>query len=150
MPSKQRLTLMGHVERIAKDDPQMGAYARCYLRTHPDARHWTPGSEESPHVAFWVRFVVDSIYRVGGFGDESSIGWVDMDLFRRNGLRTTKDWEQVWRAQQQEQQQDDAGVDVASSGISGNDADWSVELFREDEYAEDERPSRVLRFQSQQ
>lgn len=81
MPSKQRMTLYGHLDRIAKEEADK--VSACYLKQHPDAEHWAPGSDESPHVAFWTRFVVDRIYRVGGFGDEANIGWIDMDLWHK-------------------------------------------------------------------
>lgn len=83
MPSKQRITLFGHFERLT-DKEEIEKVAPCYKSIHPDAKHWAPGSKDSPHVAFWTRFVVDKIYRVGGFGDESNIGWIDLDLWHKS------------------------------------------------------------------
>lgn len=83
MPSKQRITLFGHFERMT-DREEIEKVAPCYEHIHPDAKHWTPGNKDSPHVAFWTRFIVDKIYRVGGFGDESNIGWIDLDLWHKS------------------------------------------------------------------
>lgn len=86
MPSKQRLTLYGHIEVLTdKEDDETSELAKCFVEHHKDARHWTPGSGDSPHFAEWTRFHVDGVYRVGGFGDESSIGWIDLNDWRREG-----------------------------------------------------------------
>lgn len=91
MPSKQRLTLFGHIERINSDNDQIHRLKKCFVRAHPDALHWTPGSGDSPHEAFWCTFHVDRVYRVGGFGDESNIGWIDMDLWKTSGTSHAMD-----------------------------------------------------------
>jgi hypothetical protein len=93
MPSKQRITLYGHFERVHGES--IGSLASCYTARHPDAVHWAPGSEDSPHVAYWIRFVVDRVYRVGGFGDESDIGWVDMKLWHEQVIRDTQSSKQT-------------------------------------------------------
>lgn len=83
MPSKQRITLFGHFEKL-NDKEEIEKVTPCYKQIHPDAKHWAPGSKDSPHIAFWTRFIVDKVYRVGGFGDESNIGWIDLDLWHKS------------------------------------------------------------------
>ena len=71
---------------------------QCYLATHPDAHHFAPGSKDSPHLAIWNTFVVDRVYRVGGYGDEAQIGWVDMDRWHRAGRASEEEWLAEWQA----------------------------------------------------
>lgn len=118
MPGKQRITLFGHIERIAHDDERLDALAACYLHAHPDARHWMPGSRASPHVAFWSMFVVDKVYRVGGFGDESAIGWVDMARWTTAGRSSEEQCERACAARQ-----------TAWQGARRTSAERFVELF---------------------
>ncbi|CEH18546.1 FMN-binding split barrel [Ceraceosorus bombacis] len=63
---------------------------KCFTHHHPDASHWVPGSD-SPHLAKFVRFEVQKVYRVGGFGDESWIGWIDAEEWRRTRPETESD-----------------------------------------------------------
>lgn len=60
--------------------------SKCYLSQHPDSSHWTPGASDSPHQSMWVRFKVEKIYSVGGFGDEHRIGYLRKEV-----------WEDAWR-----------------------------------------------------
>lgn len=100
MYSKQRLTLFGHLKTIDGDDKQKTKeLQKCYLSYHPDAKHFIPGSPDSPHLAIWTTFIVDRVYRVGGYGDESQIGWLDMNRWHRAGSR---DHVQRWRNVQQQ------------------------------------------------
>ncbi|WFD34644.1 hypothetical protein MCUN1_001485 [Malassezia cuniculi] len=75
--SKGRAALYGSVHRFNASDSQ----TRCFVRHHPDAGAWTPGAPESPHTAVWVRFHPESIYYVGGFGDEHYIGMIDQNVY---------------------------------------------------------------------
>lgn len=59
----------------------------AFLHCHPDASHWAPGASDSPHEAVWVRFVVDKVYAVGGFGDEHRIGWIEKGVYAGAGGR---------------------------------------------------------------
>ncbi len=76
MPSKNRMTLFGHVQDLeGEDEDEKAALQKCFLVSHPDAAHWAPGSEESPHQASWVRFVVDNVYHVGGQSRTEAHEW---------------------------------------------------------------------------
>ena len=88
MPSKNRMTLFGHVEllgngtapSVSKQETQ--SLASCYKSFHPDTAPWLPGRTDTPHRTEWARFVVDKIYHVGGFGDEHFIGWIPVEKYR--------------------------------------------------------------------
>ncbi|WFD19645.1 hypothetical protein MCAP1_001881 [Malassezia caprae] len=82
MASKSRLTMSGTMHRLAMEPAEMEKLSECFVAHHPDARMWLPGSKQSPHTAFWLRFSPSSVYYVGGFGDEHFIGNLDMDAFR--------------------------------------------------------------------
>lgn len=97
MYSKQRLTLFGHLETFPKGKNDSKDLQDCYLSYHADASHFTPGSSDSPHVAIWTTFVVDKVYRVGGYGDESQIGWLELDRWQRAGRRSDKEWQKEWQ-----------------------------------------------------
>ncbi|PWN43264.1 hypothetical protein IE81DRAFT_312331 [Ceraceosorus guamensis] len=88
MPSKQRLTLFGTMQDVPSS--QIPSSQKCFTHHHPDASHWVPGSD-SPHLAKFVRFEVQRVYRVGGFGDESWIGWIDAEQWRRTRPETESD-----------------------------------------------------------
>ncbi|UZJ51926.1 hypothetical protein CBS101457_001246 [Exobasidium rhododendri] len=83
MYSKQRLTLFGHLETLEDLEKEDTKVQGCYLNYHPDASHFAPGSKDSPHLAVWTRFVIDKVYRVGGYGDESQIGWLDLTRWQQ-------------------------------------------------------------------
>ncbi|ODV80576.1 uncharacterized protein CANTADRAFT_88505 [Suhomyces tanzawaensis NRRL Y-17324] len=53
----------------------------CFLKRHPDAVAWLPGSYGSPHSSRWAKLEVDAIYFVGGFGDRAYIGAIDPELY---------------------------------------------------------------------
>ncbi|KDN50843.1 hypothetical protein K437DRAFT_233479 [Tilletiaria anomala UBC 951] len=93
MPSKNRMTLFGHIVQVpslssaispvvSSQHDEAHSLAQCFLSYHPDSAHWAPGSTESPHTAFWARFVVDRVYHVGGFGDEHFIGFIPLEKYR--------------------------------------------------------------------
>jgi hypothetical protein len=97
MYSKQRLTLFGHLETSPKGEKFGKQLQDCYLSYHPDASHFIPGRHDSPHLAIWTRFIVDKVYRVGGYGDESQIGWLEMDRWQRAGRGGDKEWQAEWK-----------------------------------------------------
>lgn len=76
-----RFSLIGHLAPIPGGDDRQGEVgaklASCYLKSHPDARYWLPGSRV--HESHFVRLVVDQIYWVGGFGDRAFIGWIPVE-----------------------------------------------------------------------
>lgn len=90
MPSKLRANLFGYVEVLQDaDDAQRGdpppPEAECFLKSHPDARKWAPGSKDSPHHAKWVKLRVQKIYATGGFGDEHRIGIINPRVYASAG-----------------------------------------------------------------
>jgi hypothetical protein len=76
-----RFSLIGHLEPIKGGDDREGEVgsqlARCYVKSHPDAKYWLPGNRI--HEAHFVRLVVEQIYWVGGFGDRAYIGWIPVE-----------------------------------------------------------------------
>lgn len=74
-----RFNLLGYLEKISEDD--VSALAACFVKQHPDAKYWLPGSRV--HKSDFVRLVVQQVYWVGGFGDRSYIGWIPVDEWRR-------------------------------------------------------------------
>lgn len=76
-----RFSLLGHLEPIEGGDDRTGEVgarlASCYVKAHPDARYWLPGSKV--HESHFVRLVVEQIYWVGGFGDRAYIGWIPVE-----------------------------------------------------------------------
>ncbi|SPO26490.1 uncharacterized protein UTRI_04079 [Ustilago trichophora] len=97
MPSKARITLFGHfsILNVTEQPEQAKKALHCYLDHHPDASHWAPDSDESPHIPFWATFTVDKVYWVGGFGDEHYIGWFssyEWNTAWKQHRPTTRDW----------------------------------------------------------
>ncbi|PWN51150.1 hypothetical protein IE53DRAFT_386508 [Violaceomyces palustris] len=85
MPSKGRVTLMGHFEELEEQAWQSAE--KCFFSHHPDARHWGRPGPDSPHTPFWTRFVIDKVYWIGGFGDEHFIGWLSLERWVEAGNR---------------------------------------------------------------
>ncbi|EMD37902.1 hypothetical protein CERSUDRAFT_114541 [Gelatoporia subvermispora B] len=80
--NRARVALIGNVTvfRDIREAPDVDEIQACYLEQHPDARHWIPGPKE-PHVAYWARFDLHTIYYVGGFGSEHYIGYIPLELY---------------------------------------------------------------------
>ncbi|KAK1596828.1 pyridoxamine 5'-phosphate oxidase-domain-containing protein [Colletotrichum navitas] len=72
-----RFSLLGYLEKIPVDPVTSLKLAHCFVDKHPDAKYWLPGSPV--HESEWVRFVVTSVYWIGGFGDRAYIGWIPLD-----------------------------------------------------------------------
>ncbi|KAI1820077.1 pyridoxamine 5'-phosphate oxidase-domain-containing protein [Xylaria intraflava] len=83
-----RYSLLGYLEKIENDADS--ALAECFVKKHPDARLWLPGSRV--HVSQFMRLVVQHVYWIGGFGDRSHIGWIPVEEWKRV---TRKEWESV-------------------------------------------------------
>lgn len=77
-----RVSLRGKFEDIDKDEIE--AVESCFLKRHPDAKWWLPGN--NVHSTHWVRFNVDSLHMVGGFGDRAFIGEIPGDVYREAKL----------------------------------------------------------------
>jgi len=75
--SLPRFSILATLEEISAKEVKEGKITRCYTKTHPDAKWWTPGNRI--HESRWARLVPNSIYWVGGFGDRAFIGWFTID-----------------------------------------------------------------------
>lgn len=75
--SMPRFNLIGYLEEITAEEVQSQDIAACFVQKHPDAAMWLPGNRI--HVSKWVRFVVQDIYWIGGFGDRAYIGWIPLE-----------------------------------------------------------------------
>ncbi|KAK4133315.1 hypothetical protein BT67DRAFT_423251 [Trichocladium antarcticum] len=91
-----RFALLGHLAPIPGGDDRQDAVgarvASCYLKSHPDARYWLPGSRV--HESHFMRLVVEQVYWVGGFGDRAFIGWIPVEEWYVQTV-SRKEWEDV-------------------------------------------------------
>lgn len=53
----------------------------CFLDRHPDAKWWLPEAKNSPHKSSWMKFTVNKVHFIGGFGDRAYIGVIDSDTY---------------------------------------------------------------------
>ncbi|KAI0487205.1 pyridoxamine 5'-phosphate oxidase-domain-containing protein [Xylaria cf. heliscus] len=83
-----RFSLLGYIEKI--DDVSTAALSECFVKKHPDAKYWLPGSRV--HKSEFVRLVVQQIYWVGGFGDRAYIGWIPVEEWKSV---TREEWDGV-------------------------------------------------------
>lgn len=74
--SVPRFNLVGYLEELTDEEVKREGIATCFVKKHPDAATWLPGNRI--HVSKWVRFVVQEIYWIGGFGDRAYIGWIPL------------------------------------------------------------------------
>ncbi|KAF8639524.1 hypothetical protein AX17_001429 [Amanita inopinata Kibby_2008] len=79
-----RVSLMGNVTifKDTVDIPDLPSIRRCYLEKHPDAKWWLPDDDRAAHKSYWARFDPQTIYFVGGFGDEHYIGFIPLHLYQ--------------------------------------------------------------------
>ena len=81
-----RVTLFGYLETLSETpDRTLASLETCFLKSHPDAKVWLPGTPGSPHASFWARLVVTHAYWIGGFGDVQQIGWINLTEWK--GIR---------------------------------------------------------------
>lgn len=86
-----RFSLLGYIEKISEEDEattttttkttSAAALSECFVKQHPDAKYWLPGSRV--HKSDFVRLRVQQVYWVGGFGDRAYIGWIPVDEWTR-------------------------------------------------------------------
>lgn len=77
-----RVQLFGKLVNVTFDSKyEMLKLEKCFTARHPDAKFWLPENIVSPHKTHWVKFVVDKIYFVGGFGDRAYIGYVNPGIY---------------------------------------------------------------------
>jgi len=95
--SRARVSLVGNFTVFRNESPSdVDELRECYLKSHPDAVDWLPENEEGPHTAYWSRFDIQSIYFVGGFGDEHYIGGIPVALYQEAQASSAEPvhWEQ--------------------------------------------------------
>ncbi|KKY15317.1 putative fmn-binding split barrel-related protein [Diplodia seriata] len=78
--SLPRFSLQGYLEDLGPEDVVKHAIPACFAKYHPDAVAWYPGNPI--HSSHWVRFVVQEVYWIGGFGDRAYIGWIPVEEWR--------------------------------------------------------------------
>lgn len=77
-----RVNLKGQLKDVEIENPlDYAALEKCFLSRHPDAQWWLPSNIVSPHKTHFVKFEVDDIFIIGGFGDRAYIGPVDSELY---------------------------------------------------------------------
>lgn len=77
-----RINLVGHLQDVVFDSPiELVKLNTCFLKRHPDAKWWLPGNKVSPHKSHWMKFVVDEVHMIGGFGDRAYIGTIDSQTY---------------------------------------------------------------------
>lgn len=79
--SKPRAVLKGSFSPVL-DEEQQTFIEKCFLKQHPDAHSWIPGSGLGFHDADWVLFNISEIYYIGGFGNYAYIGDIPLDTYR--------------------------------------------------------------------
>ncbi|KAF8628905.1 hypothetical protein AX15_003686 [Amanita polypyramis BW_CC] len=84
-----RVSLMGNVTifKEARNVPNLPSIRRCYLEKHPDARWWLPEDENAAHTSYWARFDPQSVYFVGGFGNDHYIGPIPLHIYQDAGMK---------------------------------------------------------------
>jgi len=73
---------MGNVTVLHDESAGANGIRECYVEKHPDAERWLPENQDAPHQAYWARFDPQSVYFVGGFGDEHYIGSIPLPLYQ--------------------------------------------------------------------
>lgn len=77
-----RVNLKGQLKDVSFDNPlDYAALEKCFVVRHPDAKWWLPSNPISPHKAHFVKFEVEDVFIIGGFGDRAYIGPVDSELY---------------------------------------------------------------------
>ncbi|EOD45012.1 putative fmn-binding split barrel-related protein [Neofusicoccum parvum UCRNP2] len=87
--SLPRYSLQGYLEPLSAQDLVQHAIPACFAKYHPDSVAWYPGSPI--HSSHWVRFVVQDVYWIGGFGDRAYIGWIPVEEWRNVTRQEVRD-----------------------------------------------------------
>lgn len=85
-----RLNLRGEFKYL--EDDEVEEVKECFLKRHKDAVWWLPGNKI--HESHFVKFMVDDIYFLGGFGDTAYIGKVPGDLYHKASVLDDDDSEE--------------------------------------------------------
>lgn len=77
-----RISLRGKFVHINTTDDEETSLrlTQCFTKRHPDARFWLPGNKI--HDSQWVKFEVEGLYFLGGFGDRAYIGEIPVELYK--------------------------------------------------------------------
>ncbi|KAK9324461.1 pyridoxamine 5'-phosphate oxidase-domain-containing protein [Lipomyces orientalis] len=87
--SEPRASLKGSLSFIPEDDEEAIKRAEyCFLGRHIDAKAWLPGNEV--HKTAFMKFDVESVYWLGGFGNVAYIGDIPIDLYKNVTLKHPK------------------------------------------------------------
>ncbi|KAK9463743.1 pyridoxamine 5'-phosphate oxidase-domain-containing protein [Lipomyces oligophaga] len=79
--SEPRASLVGSLSYIDTDDEDAISKAQsCFLHRHPDAKAWLPGNKV--HDTSFMKFDVESVYWLGGFGNVAYIGDIPVDMYK--------------------------------------------------------------------
>ncbi|TIA93986.1 hypothetical protein E3P81_00479 [Wallemia ichthyophaga] len=83
--SNYRVGLIGHVSFLDSHTSsglgEEGERLRsCYLLDHPDSSIWLP-PHGVPHQSYFVRFDIDRVWYIGGFGSSHYIGYIPLELY---------------------------------------------------------------------
>lgn len=63
---------------LVKDEKKIAKLRKLYLKKHPDAKEFIDFGDFNYYM-----MEIESIYFVGGFGDESYIGWLDPKDYKK-------------------------------------------------------------------
>ncbi|VEU22483.1 DEKNAAC103529 [Brettanomyces naardenensis] len=118
-----RLNLKGHFVKYEATEKDK----KCFARRHHDAISWYPGNPI--HESKWVKFDVDSVYFVGGFGSNAYIGDVPVEKYLAaepfpkhkwgHGKGKGKDGEKEEKAEKEENDEKDGEERREKSGHHG-------------------------------
>ncbi|KAK9433655.1 pyridoxamine 5'-phosphate oxidase-domain-containing protein [Lipomyces doorenjongii] len=87
--SEPRASLKGSLSFIPEDDMEAIKHAeRCFLVRHPDAKAWLPGNKV--HKTAFMKFDVESVYWLGGFGNVAYIGDIPLGLYKNVTIKHPK------------------------------------------------------------
>ncbi|KAK9241395.1 pyridoxamine 5'-phosphate oxidase-domain-containing protein [Lipomyces kononenkoae] len=87
--SEPRASLKGSLSFIAEDDKKAITHAgHCFVSRHPDAKAWLPGNKV--HKTAFMKFDVESVYWLGGFGNVAYIGDIPVALYKNATVKHPK------------------------------------------------------------
>ncbi|KAK9468633.1 pyridoxamine 5'-phosphate oxidase-domain-containing protein [Lipomyces arxii] len=86
--SLPRLSLQGSLNYLNETEEA----AKCFLHRHPDARAWVPGNKV--HNTAYVKFEVENVYWLGGFGNVAYIGDIPVDMYKNVTLKHGHHWKE--------------------------------------------------------
>lgn len=78
-----RINLRGHLETVSQEEDPLEylKLEKCFLKRHKDAAWWLP--HNPIHSSHFAKFVIESIYFIGGFGDTGYIGDIPVEMYKK-------------------------------------------------------------------